>query len=102
VLVATHGRGLFYGTWNYNPGTGISDRYSMANDIYPNPAYGNIQVNCKQDAEITIFSTNGSIEMKTRIGAPGADLDITNLNPGIYFVRIKETTGSTVLKLVVK
>ena len=40
VLAATHGRGLMFGTWNYDPGTSLNDNSAFACEVYPNPSDG--------------------------------------------------------------
>jgi hypothetical protein len=59
-------------------------------NIYPNPASGEVFVNLDgiEQAVVQIIDQIGQIKMDTFIQQESSRLDISNLRPGVYFVRI--------------
>lgn len=71
--------------------------------IYPNPVTGGkvfISSTKNQDKLIEIFNVLGKSVYKTRIR--GREMDVSNLTPGIYILKIQEGKAKATRKLVVK
>jgi hypothetical protein len=66
--------------------------------LYPNPSNsGNLNVACEYPIEcLTIMDQFGRI-LKCQ-NSPSSSVDISALNPGIYFVRITTQIGEQVLR----
>jgi hypothetical protein len=77
--------------------------------IYPNPASGLVQLNLslpeKGEVKVELFNANGQI-LKTLVkgifdaGNQIKEFDVTELNCGIYLVRITSNQGSETLKFI--
>lgn len=71
--------------------------------IYPNPVTGSkvyISSVKNQTKEVEIYNVLGKIVLSARL--VGKELDVSELNPGIYIVKIKEGNMQATRKLVVK
>lgn len=71
--------------------------------IYPNPVTGNkifITSEKNQTKEVEIYNVLGKMVLSARL--VGKELDVTELTPGIYIVKIKEGNTQATRKLVVK
>ncbi|MUP44604.1 T9SS type A sorting domain-containing protein [Gramella sp. BOM4] len=71
--------------------------------IYPNPVTGGkvyISSTKNQDKIIEVYNVLGKAVHKTRIR--GKEMDVSNLTPGIYILKIQEGTAKSTRKLVVK
>ena len=71
--------------------------------IYPNPVSGGkvyISSSKNQDKVVEIFNVLGKSVHKTRIR--GREMDVSNLTPGIYILKIQEGKAKATRKLVVK
>jgi hypothetical protein len=72
--------------------------------IYPNPAtQGKIFITSKNtfSKEIKIFDTLGKVILETTINN-NKELNISNIQPGMYFIQIKESNVVVTRKLIVK
>lgn len=72
-------------------------------NFYPNPvSNGKIYITSRfnDDKEITIFDVLGKKVLQTVISAK--DLNIGNLSPGVYIIKIKEGETTATRKLIVK
>ena len=71
--------------------------------IYPNPvSNGKIYITStlNKPKEVKIYDVLGKMAMSETI--IGKELNVSNLNPGVYILRIKENELSTTRKLVVR
>lgn len=76
-----------------------------ASSIYPNPASGivNIKTQLTGDISVAIMDMNGrTILSQNNINTNTFTVDITNLNAGIYLVRVSNQTTASISKLVVR
>jgi hypothetical protein len=68
--------------------TGISDTQIKQGKIFPNPATENVSFNSNEPCKISIYNTAG-ILMKQQLATPDQNsINISDLNPGLYFVRM--------------
>ena len=71
--------------------------------FYPNPvSNGKIFITSKSaiDKEVTIFDVLGKKVLQTILNA--RELNISNLSPGVYIIKIKENDATATRKLIVK
>ena len=72
-------------------------------NFYPNPvSNGKIYITSKSsiDKEITIFDVLGKKVLQTVLNSK--ELNISNLSPGVYIIKIKENDATATRKLIVK
>lgn len=95
----------------YISGTGVNDLGIINNiNLYPNPAktYINVSFNVKQATELSWIITDvlgqniNEESFQIQTGLFSRDIDLTELNKGIYFIEITQGTNKKVMKFVVK
>lgn len=72
-------------------------------NLYPNPANnGKVYITSKNDLdkEVTIFDVLGKKALQTTISSK--ELNISNLSPGVYIIKINEGAATATRKLIVK
>jgi len=72
-------------------------------NLYPNPvSNGKVYITSKNDLdkEIIIFDVLGKKALQTSISSK--ELNISNLSPGVYIIKINEGDASATRKLIVK
>ena len=86
------------------PAVGINSPGGVMLDVtmYPNPSKGIVHLNCTAKmADITIFSATGARLMQIEnVRLPGT-IDLQNMKPGIYFVRISADDNIGVMQRLV-
>ena len=84
--------------------TGIDELNEAEPTIYPNPATYNITVNFNSnisDAKYTIINAIGNVVLNGTLNNNQSNIDISNLRPGLYFVKINTSTNTFIKKLIV-
>ena len=72
-------------------------------NLYPNPASnGKVYISSKNDLDkdIIIFDVLGKKALQTTISSK--ELNISNLSPGVYIIKINEGDATTTRKLIVR
>ena len=72
-------------------------------NLYPNPvSNGKVYITSKNDLEkeITIFDVLGKKVLQTSMSSK--ELNISNLTPGVYIIKINEAESTATRKLIVK
>jgi hypothetical protein len=74
--------------------------------IYPNPTRGaiTVQINNKKEnfkVDLTVFDLQGRQLIEKSIKQPNAQLDLTNLDNGLYFIRLSGLNGSVKTKRII-
>ena len=72
-------------------------------NFYPNPvSNGKIYITSKSpvEKEVTIFDVLGKKVLQTVVNAK--ELNISNLSPGVYIIKIREDEATATRKLIVK
>ena len=72
-------------------------------EIYPNPSDGKfvLRISNNQNAVIEILNTSGQVVRKMEIN-PVSDIDLSNLQKGIYYLRVLTDNISDVKKIVIR
>ncbi len=80
----------------------VDDNQEVAQiDMYPNPSNHLINfTNISKKSNVSIIDVNGKLILKTTINATSNSINISQLNNGIYFVRIETEKGILTKKLV--
>jgi len=85
---------------------GIGDAAAETVGLYPNPANDMLVISINADqftsANVTIFDIKGNVVMETSVQDTETTLNISNLESGIYFVKINAAQFNKITKLVVK
>ena len=71
--------------------------------LYPNPViYGKIYITSKNDLdkEVIIFDILGKKVLQTMLSS--RELNISNLSPGVYIIKINEDEATATRKLIVR
>lgn len=70
--------------------------------VYPNPANSELVVNCQEKInEIKVFDIIGKEMYSSHASTSNVKLQISNFNPGIYFIQLKSDKGSAVKRFVI-
>ncbi|MBQ4821142.1 endonuclease [Aquimarina sp. MMG016] len=95
--------------WGNNVGDTWSNTLSVIDNsisqfrIYPNPAkdYINISIDGNK-GEIEMFSTLGTLVMKTSFKGANSILPITGISPGLYIAKIRVEENTIVKRIVIR
>ena len=88
-----------------NPGTALSvDKFAQNNTlkVYPNPVQNNrvsIFSSIEGEKEVSLFDLNGRVVLKKTM--TNNELDLTNVNKGIYMLQTKVGSNTTNTRLIV-
>ncbi|HEX9981304.1 MAG TPA: T9SS type A sorting domain-containing protein [Flavobacterium sp.] len=81
----------------------IQDSAIEGLNFYPNPvSNGKIYITSKSslDKEVTIFDVLGKKVLQTVVNSK--EMNISNLSPGVYIIKIREDESTATRKLIVK
>lgn len=77
------------------------NNYSIKANIYPNPTTGNVTVESNAiNADINVYDMFGKLMMTSKVASERTELNFSSFAPGVYMVRIANTTGTTNIKVV--
>ncbi len=104
IYAGTYGRGL-WASPKGNPSLGTQDFLSESNiALYPNPANTTVTINLQKsvDADIRVFDILGKLVIyQPDVTIPKEHtIDVSELNNGIYFIRINSDKGAVTKKLI--
>ena len=77
-------------------------------DLYPNPSSGRVEVrldsNSGQELNVQVFDINGRVlkTFKPNVNSNDFSFDLSELNSGIYLVKLQTQDSSTVKKLILQ
>ncbi len=77
-----------------------SARLIMTNKmaIYPNPASGNVNIQLERPGAITIYNALGSVVKTQKLNEKSNHVDISELRPGMYFVKNDMQTSKLIVR----
>jgi len=78
---------------------GVDKPSQPAISVYPNPAYDKLHINGLENAEVTLFSTSGSVVLQKK-NFSGNVLDISHLSPGVYVLDIQSGDNQVIRKKI--
>ena len=79
-----------------------NENETSAVSIYPNPASEQVSFVLDEAAEVSIFDMTGRKVITTNVAAGEAQLNVSELVDGVYFVNIRYANGSTAVSKLVK
>ncbi|MDA3929387.1 MAG: T9SS type A sorting domain-containing protein [Prolixibacteraceae bacterium] len=101
VVTAEDGTTLTY-TVSIEFKVGINDIASQMLDVYPNPVQNKLFINTGvESSKLSIYNLAGAKVISNTIGA-SYQLDVSELNNGVYFLNIENNTYSSKSKLIKK
>ena len=69
--------------------------------VYPNPTEGIMTLSMQKGlGEVSIFNTLGELVFQADIQSPTADIDLSSLPSGIYFLKVCSDTETLTRKIV--
>jgi len=109
VLAATHGRGLMWTQWDYNPISTIKENQLATISCYPNPGNGLLNINFEksltQGVDITVSNVNGEVVYNKSFKETGhgiKKIDLRNQASGVYFVQVSNNGNSFSEKIIIQ
>ena len=104
--VGSHGGSISAGYANLTFTTlGVEDFSLKASQVYPNPSNGNFTVKTKTSLEkINIYSQTGAFikTVNINLGSDTAEVDIANLQTGVYLIELVNATEKSWKKVIVE
>ena len=70
--------------------------------LYPNPAREQVNVMLENDAQVSIYDMTGRMVSTMNMTAGQAQLNVSDLENGVYFVNVRYTNGATAMSKFVK
>ena len=105
IYAATYGRGLWRSNL-YDASLSIDEFELEDFSLYPNPATDevNIKWSKSDDVSIRIYNTLGKLVFysKKLNVFNGYNIDVSNFEDGVYFVKLNSTYGEITKKLILK
>ncbi len=102
-LVMTVGdQGAISGTVTYTTLITELKEAVIDNQVYPNPATGNLFIKTSQIAVIRLATMQGVIVLDQKIGSGTQMIDISGCKPGIYYLEINTGGSKKFHKVIVK
>ena len=87
---------------DYQDITGIEDKFTNNVSIYPNPAKDRLYIETESEIEeVIVYDIYGRHQVtETPSHQEMISIDISNLNSGVYFVKINIAEGNIVKRFV--
>lgn len=70
--------------------------------LYPNPAREQVSFNLESDAQVSVFDVTGRMVREMNASAGNAQLNVSELENGVYFINFRFANGSTAVSKFVK
>jgi hypothetical protein len=74
-------------------GVGVEEEGNVLFSVYPNPANTILNVKCSTQAIVTVFDVTGKLIESKNLKEGYSSVDVSNLNSGMYYVRVMTTAG---------
>ena len=89
-------------TFHVDSSVGFDDEEINANlTIYPNPTQGIFTIQLKGDYQFAITDARGRLIMSKSVSET-SEVDLSEFESGVYFVRVQKDGGSVVRKLILE
>ncbi len=91
-----------------NTSTGINNQVSINSDnlnVYPNPAKETITIELPQyigNTTLSVYNLNGQLLISQSVNSNKYQLDLKSLAPGLYVLKVQNTTTQCIKKIVVE
>lgn len=82
--------------------TAVNENEATAVSLYPNPAREQVSFMLDDDAQVSIYDMTGRKVNEMNLAAGQAQLNVNELESGVYFVSVRYANGTTVVSKFVK
>ena len=89
----------------FSDATGITHRTDFRGLVYPNPTEGKLYIEnpSSDNFSYNIFNINGQlVRSEENISGSGADINMSSLSKGVYFVKLITTEQTETHKVILK
>ncbi|HLP14318.1 MAG TPA: T9SS type A sorting domain-containing protein [Flavobacteriales bacterium] len=84
-------------------GTGVNEINAIDFTVYPNPTNGDFTLVSPVAGDVTVLSIEGKVILnRVKMNASQQTFNLTNVDRGVYFVRLSNAKGEKTIKLVVQ
>lgn len=80
----------------------VNENGTMAVSLYPNPANDQVSFTLESDAQVSVFDMTGRKVNEVNLTAGEAQLNVNELQSGVYYVNIRYANGTTAVSKFVK
>ena len=84
------------------PTVSVKENQMTTIGLYPNPAREQVSFMLENDAQVSIFDMTGRKLNEVNMAAGDAQLNVSELESGVYFVNIRYANGGTAVSKFVK
>ncbi len=88
-------------TFTVNSSVGIDDDLKSQLSIFPNPTNGAVSIKLEGEFLITIYDARGRLIIQEQV-SNNTELNLTNYESGVYFVKINKDDTEIISKLIRK
>lgn len=81
---------------------GVSENEATMVNLYPNPANEQVSFVLDSDAQVSVFDMTGRKVSMVNVAAGNAQLNVSELESGVYFVNFRYANGSSAVSKFVK
>ena len=81
---------------------GVNENEATMVSLYPNPASEQVSFVLDNDAQVSVFDMTGRKVSMVNVAAGNAQLNVSELESGVYFVNFRYANGSTAVSKFVK
>ena len=81
---------------------GVNENEATMVNLYPNPASEQVSFVLDSDAQVSVFDMTGRKVSEMNVAAGNAQLSVSELESGVYFLNFRYANGSTAVSKFVK
>lgn len=82
--------------------TAVNENVATTVGVYPNPASAQVSFTLDSDAQVSVFDMTGRMVREMNATAGEAQLNVSELENGVYFVNFRYANGTTAVAKFVK
>jgi len=103
----TNGMSMIINFKESSTGIGNETFNGLQIQLFPNPARDEVTLTCPQYTSDAVFeaefiNAGGKLAKKIELGGKSTSIDLDDINPGVYFVKITSENGTVIKKLVIQ
>ena len=78
----------------------VPENESSETSLFPNPSKGQVIVRAEELQTITVYQMTGQQVMRFQVSGDRAEIDLSTLTPGVYYLNICTSKGNRIQKVV--
>ena len=82
--------------------TSVGENAAATLEVYPNPAHELVSVNLDDNAQAMVYDMTGRMVLNTNMSAGINNLNVAQLENGVYFISVRYTDGKSAVTRFVK